>query len=84
MGKEVLLCFELVCSGARFECSVDPALSLQEIVEGLQEMCPAEIREEFDLSQPLILCDAQEHKILNEQKTAAQLRLDDGFKILIY
>ena len=47
-------------------------------------MSPPEIREEFDLCQPLILCDSREHRILDEQKTAAQLRLPDGFKILIY
>lgn len=47
-------------------------------------MSPPEIREEFDLCQPLILCDPQEHRILDEQKTAAQLRLPDGFKILIF
>ena len=67
------------------KCSLtDPSLTLREIVEGLQEMSPPEIREEFDLCQPLILCDAREHRILDEQKTAAQLRLPDGFKILIY
>ena len=84
MENEVLLGFELVCCDAYFECSVDSSLTLREIVEGLQEMSPPEIREEFDLCQPLIFCDPQEHRILDEQKTAAQLRLPDGFKILIF
>ena len=31
-------------------------------------MSPPEIREEFDLCQPLILCDAREHRILANKK----------------
>ena len=54
MENEVLLGFELVCCDQYFECSADPSLTLREIVEGLQEMSPPEIREEFDLCQPLI------------------------------
>lgn len=79
-----ILVLELVCSGVLLECEVSAELTLKEMMEGLYELCDETVQNQFDLSQPAVLCDGQSHRILDETKTVSQLGLPDGFKILIY
>ena len=79
-----ILVLELVCSNTRLECEVSAELTLKEMLEGLYELCDESVQNQFDLSQPTVLCDAQSHRILDQTKTVSQLGLNDGFRILIY
>ena len=84
MEKQKLLVFELVCCGMQLECSVSDSLTLREVMEGLCELTEDPVRMYFDLSQPVILCDSRTRRALDDKKTAAQLKLPDGCKILVY
>ena len=84
MKKEITLCFEFLCNEQQVECCADEDLTLQEVWEGLIQLCPEQISDEFDLDQPVILCCKRNHRLLDTKKAIAQLRLLEGDLILVY
>ena len=84
MKKEITLCFDFLSSQQQIEVQVDEDLTLQEVFEGLQQLCPESVTKHFNLSQPVILCRQKDHHYLDQKKAIAQLRLLDGELILVY